>query len=67
MERKLKFENNKKCLKATQLESKINYLKIYIYIQIALKKNKQLIKNIKSILKTQQILLFLLKKLIRLL
>ena len=40
MERKLKFENNKKCLKATQLESKINYLKkyIYIYIQIALKK-----------------------------
>ena len=38
MERKLKFENNKKCLKATQLESKINYLKKYIYIQIALKK-----------------------------
>ena len=66
MERKLKFENNKKCLKATQLESKINYLKKYIYIQIALKK-KQLIKSIKSILKTQQILLFLLKKLIRLL
>ena len=55
MERKLKFENYKACLKATQLDNKKKYLeknKINIY---SFKKNhNKFIRNNKSILKTQQ-------------
>ena len=49
MKRKLKFENYKKCLEATQLDNNIKYLdknKIKL-TQIVLKQNN------KSILKTQ--------------
>ena len=44
---KLKFENHKNCLEATQLENKINYLEKKIDIDGI----KELIKNNKSILK----------------
>ena len=55
IKRKLKFENYKSCLEATQLDNKMNHLeksKIDIY---SIKENhKEFIKNNKSILKTQQ-------------
>ena len=55
IKRKLKFENYKNCLEATQLENKINYLEKYKVDINSIKKNhKELIKNNKSILKTQQ-------------
>ena len=44
IKRELKFEDYKHCLEATQLENKINQLG----------KNKELIKNSKLILKSQQ-------------
>ena len=51
MKRKLKFENYKNCLEATQLENKINYLeKNKIHIDSI----KEFIKNNKSMLKIQQ-------------
>ena len=51
---KLKFENYKKCLVATQLENKINHLeKNKIDIDHIKKNKKDIIKNNKSILKTQ--------------
>ena len=51
IKRKLKFENYKNCLEATQLENKINYLeKNKIHIDSI----KEFIKNNKSILKIQQ-------------
>ena len=52
--KRLKFENYKNCLEATQLENKITYLQKKIKLtQIDLKNHKQLIRNNKSILKTQ--------------
>ena len=55
IKRKAKFENYKNCLEATQLENKINYLEKYKVDINGIKKNhKELIKNNKSILKTQQ-------------
>ena len=55
IKRLLKFENYKNCLKATQLENKVNHLennKIDIY---RIKENhKEFIGNNKSILETQQ-------------
>ena len=38
IKRKLKFENYKNCLEATQLENKINYLKKMQLTKIVLKK-----------------------------
>ena len=55
MKRKLKFENYKNCLEATQLENKINYIeKNKIDIDSIKENYKEFIKNNKSILKTQQ-------------
>ena len=52
IKRKLKLENYKNCLEATQLDNKINYLETNVY---SLKKDhKEFMKNNKSILKTQQ-------------
>ena len=52
---KIKFENYKSCLEATQYESNINYLEKKKLTQIVFKKNhKEFIKNYKTILKTQQ-------------
>ena len=51
MKRKLKSENYKNCLEATQLENKINYLEKN---KIDIDCIKELIKNNKSILKIQQ-------------
>ena len=48
---KLNFENYKNCLEATQLDNKIPRKKIDID---SIKNHKELIKNNKSILKTQQ-------------
>ena len=54
IKRKLKLENHKNCLEATQLENKINHVeKIKIDIDSIKKNHKEFIKN-KSILKTQQ-------------
>ena len=39
IKRKLKFENYKNCLEATQLDNKIKYLEKHILIQIVLKKS----------------------------
>ena len=53
--RKLKFENYKNCLEATQLENKINYLEKNKIDKESIKENhKEFIKNNKSILKIQQ-------------
>ena len=53
--KELKFENNKNYLEATQLENKINYLEEnQIDVDIILKNHKELIKNNKVILQTQQ-------------
>ena len=49
--KKLKFENYKNCLEATQLENKINYLEKN---KIAINSIKEFRKNNKSILKIQQ-------------
>ena len=56
IKRKLKFENYKNCLEATQLENKVNHIeKNKIYIDRIKKNHKEFIKKQKSILKTQQI------------
>ena len=55
VKRKVKFENYKICLQATQFEKKINHLeKNEIDMDIIKKNNKKLIRNNKIILKTQQ-------------
>ena len=55
IKRKLKFENYKNCLEATQLDNKINYLeKNEINLDSLEKDHKEFIKNNKLILKTQQ-------------
>ena len=55
IKRKLKFENYKNCLEATELENKIIYLeKIKINVDSLKENHKQFIRNNKSILKTQQ-------------
>ena len=55
IKRKLKFENCKNCLEATQLDNKIKYLeKNKNNIDILKKNHKTFIRNNKSILKTQQ-------------
>ena len=51
IKRKLKFENYKNCLEATQLENKINYLEKN---KIDIDSTKEFTKNNKSILKLQQ-------------
>ena len=71
--RKLKFEDCKNCLEATQLENKMNYLERNDVDVNSLKKcHKEFMKNNKLILKTQQRFKsgrhnFLLKKIIKLL
>ena len=53
--RKIKFENCKNCLEATQLENKINYQeKNEINVDIFKEDHKGFIKNNKLILNTQQ-------------
>ena len=55
IKRKLKFENYKNCLEATQLENKINHLeKIKTDIYSLKKDHKEFRKNNKLALKTQQ-------------
>ena len=55
IKRKLKFENYKICLEATQLENKINHPEKNKTSIDSLKRiHKKIIKNSKSILKTQQ-------------
>ena len=55
IKRKIKFENYKNCLEATQLENKISYLeKNKINIDSPIKNHKKFRGNNKSILKTQQ-------------
>ena len=55
IKRKLKFENYKNCLEATQLEKKINHLeKNIIDIHRIRENQKELIRNNNSILNTQQ-------------
>ena len=51
IKRKLKFENYKNCIEATQLENKMNYLEKH---KIDIDSIKEFIKNNKSILKIQQ-------------
>ena len=52
---KLKFENYKNCLEATQIENKINHQENNKTDVDQIKKShKEFIKNNKSILKTQQ-------------
>ena len=54
MKKKLKIENYKNCLEATQVENKINHLeKNKIDIDSIKESHKEFIKNIKSILKIQ--------------
>ena len=73
VKRKLKFENYKNLLEATQLESKRNHLENNeIHLHSLKKDYKEFIKNNTLILKTRKDLkmksiTFLLKKLIRLL
>ena len=55
IKRKLKFKNYKSCLKATQLENKINHLEKKFCIDSTKRNNKEFVRNNKSILKTQQI------------
>ena len=53
IKRKLKFENYKNCLEATQLDNKIKYLeKNEINIDNLKKNNQEFIRNNESILKT---------------
>ena len=55
IKRKLKFENYKNCLEATQLDDKIYYLWKNEFNVISLKKDrKEFTKNRKLLLKTQQ-------------
>ena len=55
LKRKLKFENYKNCLEATQLDNKIKYLeKNKINIDSLKENHKKFIRNNKSILPTQQ-------------
>ena len=55
IKRKLKFENYKNCLEATQLDNKINYLEKNKFNTDSRKKDhEKIIRNNKSILKTQQ-------------
>ena len=54
IKRKLKFENHKNCLEATELENKINHLEKNKINIDGLKKIYIIHKNNKSILKTQQ-------------
>ena len=54
IKRKLKFENCKNCLEATQLDKKIKYLEKKVSINSLKKNHKKFIGNNKSILKTQQ-------------
>ena len=55
IKRKLKFENYKNCLEATQLDNKTNYLeKNEINLESLKEDHKEFIKNNKLILKTQQ-------------
>ena len=51
IKRKLKFENCKNCLEATEIQNKINYLEKKNEINL----DSQFIRNNNSILKTQQI------------
>ena len=52
IERKIKFENYKKCLEATQLENKINYLeKNKVDIYNITENNEEFIKTINQYLK----------------
>ena len=64
IKRKIKFENYKNCLEATQLENKIKYLEKN---KIDIDSIKEFIKNNKSILKYSEGTMFSLKKLTRLL
>ena len=55
IKRKLKFEDCKNCLEATQLENKINYFeKNEVEVESLKKDHKELMKNNKLISKTQQ-------------
>ena len=54
IKRKLKFEDYKNCLEATELENKINHLENNETDVNSLKIDKQFIKRNKLILKTQQ-------------
>ena len=55
IKRKLKFENYKNCLEATQPENKINYLEMdKIDIDSIKENHKEFIKSNKSILKIRQ-------------
>ena len=55
IKRKLKFEDCKNCLEATQLENKINHLeKNEVEVESLKKDHKELMKNNKLISKTQQ-------------
>ena len=51
IKRKLKFENCKNCLEATEIQNKINYLEKKNEINL----DSQFIRNNNSILKTQQV------------
>ena len=53
IKRKLKIDNYKNCVEATQLENKISYLEKN-KINIVLKNHKQFIRNNKAMLKTLQ-------------
>ena len=55
IKRKLKFENDKKCLEATQFANKINYLEKKINIYNFKNDHKELITNDKLKLKTAKI------------
>ena len=54
IKRKLKFKDYKKCLKASQIENKINYLEKKIIDVGCLKEDKKEFLKNKLILKTQQ-------------
>ena len=54
IKRKIKFENCKNFLEATQLENKINYIEKKTDIDSIKENHKEFIKNNKSKLKTQQ-------------
>ena len=55
IKRKIKFENCKNCLEATQLENKIKYLeKNKTNVDILKRNHKEFIRKNKSILRTQQ-------------
>ena len=54
IKKKLKFKHDKKCLKASQIENKINYLEKKIIDVGCLKEDKKEFLKNKLILKTQQ-------------